>query len=171
MEKSQYHTESISYIKKQNKILLYVPLLLGLSSQHPTPRQPRQPLGGSPQGLPISPELSSFLRLTCPRLEFVQQTRSLRLSGLLFLRRQRGALRNNFALSYRYLYIQRGKSAQLCNTLFSPGVGSRSIGAFSLFSSVLFEYFMKRMFCFFPILSLQVMEKPILTFKNSSNPH
>lgn len=142
MEKSQYPTESISYIKKQNKIVLDVPLLLGLSSQHPTPRQP---LGGSPQRLPISPELSSFLAWNS-----CSKQRSLRLSGLLFLRRQWGALRNNCALSYRYLYIQREKSAQLCNTLFSPGVGSRSTCAFSLFSSLPFDYFMKRMFCFFP---------------------
>lgn len=112
------------------------------ASQHPTPRQP---LGGSPQRLPISPELSSFLAWNS-----CSKQRSLRLSGLLFLRRQWGALRNNCALSYRYLYIQREKSAQLCNTLFSPGVGSRSTCAFSLFSSLPFDYFMKRMFCFFP---------------------
>lgn len=122
-----YHT-----LKKQNKIPLDMPLLLGISCQHPTshqPRQPRQPcrprgpLGGlSPESprLPQSALASSSFHI--PTWNSGSKQRSLRLSGLLFLRSQWEALRNHLSLSYRYLYIQREKSEQLRNTLFSSGV-------------------------------------------------
>lgn len=94
-----------------------MPLLLGLSCQHPTARQPRQPcrprgpLGGLSPGSPRLPQsalASSSFHI--PTWNSGSKQRSLRLSGLLFLRSQWGALRNHLSLSYRYLYIQRERN-------------------------------------------------------------